>query len=414
MVSLFGLNNRGKDDLVSLDVPPSLPDTVVDRNMVSLGDEAKSGSYNVGNTKSSGRDSKENFNSLQEKDPVHFEDLGYKESRKLPNDLVSPELKNIKFSFQDKNYEDREKDGFFKDSFEDAISQKSQKSKLEMEELYQREKELKSKQYMESKANPFDFYNNYGKNVYQRDNANPSYFNNTGFNNTSNQNSIQKISLPSNEMKNASSPLGEGPFDNCEKFENSENPSISFFKELQRRFQDEKNELYSSISTGLLHKMKDYHESIKSGKHFFLGDKDVDDVVYRYLLELRELESEWLIRSKEFESARNLLLEKENEIEKKLARFNNVIRNAEKFRMLSKKTTSDKAFRLENGVMLFSVEDLLYELSRINEDIFRHHVNEERNDFSTWIEHVFLYTELSRHVRDAKSKDEMIRIIKDF
>lgn len=378
MVSFLGFNRKENDKSVSLDVPPSLPDTTMDKNMV----------FDRSDSNQSLTEPLQRSNPSFESTNSGFEGVDVRtEPRKLPDGLLSADIKEVRFSTDDVKPSNDSLNGSFEGS-----------SKMEKEEFSEQYYQSKPSFNQTVKSNPFDFYKNDEK---KREHSLPY-----------NRNQDVGKSLNAQDAvwggKDSEESSKKNPLIRDDK------ASISFFKELERRFSEEKNELYSIISSGLLHKMKDYHESINNGKHFFLGNKDVDDVIYSYLLELRELESEWLIRSREFESAKNLLLEKESEIEKKLARFRNVIRNAEKFRMLGKKTTSDKAFRLQSGVMLYSVEDLLYELSKMDEEVFRHHVNEERNDFSTWIEHVFLYSELSDQIKSARNKDEMIRIIRDF
>jgi len=385
MVSFLGFIGKGKDKSVSLDVPPILPDTSIDKNMAfDRGDYTKDP---IGPSQMSDGQNLEGTNRGFSGSNEH------NEPRRLPENLVSPEVKGISISVD-----------------ENADSSKSTRPTESQPYDYSRLNTVgNSNRSSEETNNPFDFYKKNEDNY--RNSSSNSIYKGT---NPLEPNSFEDGSQSKKwNFDGNNNPKETNLIDERMQAQN-ERASISFFKELERRFNEEKSELYSSLSSGLLHKMKDYHESLKSGRHFFLGEKDIDDAVYSYLLELRELESEWLIRSREFESARNLLLEKESEIEKKLARFKNVIRAAEKFRMLGKKTTYDKAFRLQNGVLLYSVEDLLYELSKMDESVFRHHVNEERNDFSTWVEHVFSYHEIADHIKNAKSPGEMIKIIREF
>lgn len=49
----------------------------------------------------------------------------------------------------------------------------------------------------------------------------------------------------------------------------------------------------------------------------------------------------------------------------------------------------DKAFVLSDGGELRSLVHLIDALENMSDGVFSHHVNEERNDFSTWLKDVF-------------------------
>lgn len=49
----------------------------------------------------------------------------------------------------------------------------------------------------------------------------------------------------------------------------------------------------------------------------------------------------------------------------------------------------EKNFVLKSGEMISSIKDLAIIIDCMDNNVFKHHVNEERNDFSTWINDVF-------------------------
>ena len=53
------------------------------------------------------------------------------------------------------------------------------------------------------------------------------------------------------------------------------------------------------------------------------------------------------------------------------------------------KVPDERAFVLEEGRKLKSVFELVDALETMSEEVFRHHVSPERNDFANWLEGVF-------------------------
>ncbi len=65
----------------------------------------------------------------------------------------------------------------------------------------------------------------------------------------------------------------------------------------------------------------------------------------------------------------------------------------------------DKEFVLANGSRLRNLFELSEELAQMNEDVFNHHVTKEKNDFASWVEHVFSEKKLAEHFRQSSSKE---------
>ena len=63
-------------------------------------------------------------------------------------------------------------------------------------------------------------------------------------------------------------------------------------------------------------------------------------------------------------------------------------------------------FVLSNGEKLKDLRDLVNTLEKMPEDVFRHHVNEMRNDFSNWVKDVFKDSSLAEELKRMHSKME--------
>lgn len=72
---------------------------------------------------------------------------------------------------------------------------------------------------------------------------------------------------------------------------------------------------------------------------------------------------------------------------------------------------SDNYFFLENGRILRNIYELVNALSSMEDQTFSHHVNNERNDFSSWVLHVFDDKNLANKLQKCKTKDDMVSAI---
>ena len=64
-------------------------------------------------------------------------------------------------------------------------------------------------------------------------------------------------------------------------------------------------------------------------------------------------------------------------------------------------------FVLVTGVPLKNLKELANKLEHMNDWVFRHHVNHERNDFSNWIRYVLKEDELAEEIEDIYDKQIM-------
>lgn len=68
-------------------------------------------------------------------------------------------------------------------------------------------------------------------------------------------------------------------------------------------------------------------------------------------------------------------------------------------------------FFVHGGGELASLDDLFTELQTMEAHTFAHHVNEERNDFATWVRDVFGDRHLARHIELANDKDKLCKLL---
>ncbi|MBD3310774.1 hypothetical protein GF351_06155 [Candidatus Woesearchaeota archaeon] len=69
----------------------------------------------------------------------------------------------------------------------------------------------------------------------------------------------------------------------------------------------------------------------------------------------------------------------------------------------------DRRFFVNDGKILSELRELPAALRKMRKQTFDHHVNEERNDFSNWVNDVIGDSELADQITEAKSKTKMTR-----
>ncbi len=79
--------------------------------------------------------------------------------------------------------------------------------------------------------------------------------------------------------------------------------------------------------------------------------------------------------------------------------------------MQSMEIPDEKKFFLCNGEVVHNLPDLMERLKTMDEGVFQHHVNPERNDFANWIRDVFDNKKLARDVSRLKTKEGMAKKI---
>ena len=72
-----------------------------------------------------------------------------------------------------------------------------------------------------------------------------------------------------------------------------------------------------------------------------------------------------------------------------------------------------QSFWLCTNENLRSLSSLVSSLQKVDDDVFRYHVNREKNDFEKWIREVVKDKELAREIARVKTKETLIRKISE-
>jgi hypothetical protein len=68
-------------------------------------------------------------------------------------------------------------------------------------------------------------------------------------------------------------------------------------------------------------------------------------------------------------------------------------------------------FYLKNGKPVKSLQELIKALRVIDDETFKHHVNDTRNDFANWLRDILKKEDLADQVRSKKVKEELLKIL---
>lgn len=83
-------------------------------------------------------------------------------------------------------------------------------------------------------------------------------------------------------------------------------------------------------------------------------------------------------------------------------------------RKFSQDIPSEYAFVLNDGRKLKNLNELVLALQDMSENIFSHHVNENKNDFANWIRDVIKEQELANAVIEKRTKKELLTALRGF
>ena len=73
----------------------------------------------------------------------------------------------------------------------------------------------------------------------------------------------------------------------------------------------------------------------------------------------------------------------------------------------------EQSFWVNNGPILKNLEELANALPDMSSETFGHHVNNEKNDFSSWISQVIGDEKLANDLLSSKSKDSVLKKIRN-
>ena len=71
-------------------------------------------------------------------------------------------------------------------------------------------------------------------------------------------------------------------------------------------------------------------------------------------------------------------------------------------------------FWLRDGRAVKNLNELAEALRTMSDDVFRHHVNSEKNDFYNWVRDVFKDSVLAARMRNARTQQKMASVIQMY
>ncbi|MEI6614838.1 MAG: DUF5752 family protein, partial [Chrysiogenales bacterium] len=79
-----------------------------------------------------------------------------------------------------------------------------------------------------------------------------------------------------------------------------------------------------------------------------------------------------------------------------------------------KDVSEERVFFVCDGRTLKNLDELAHALAEISDDVFRYHVNEEKNDFANWIRDVMNKQKLADKLFKTADKEKTKQIIIEF
>ena len=76
--------------------------------------------------------------------------------------------------------------------------------------------------------------------------------------------------------------------------------------------------------------------------------------------------------------------------------------------------SAEHYFYLNNGKKLKNIAELMESLKDMDQDLFSFHVNEQHNDFASWIRNVFGKKELARRINQTRYPASMLKSIEKY
>jgi hypothetical protein len=187
-----------------------------------------------------------------------------------------------------------------------------------------------------------------------------------------------------------------------------------YFSEIEHYIRNKDvNEIIDDVlKKDFLTDMKDYHDSKALGKPFYLNKDDLKSKLRMRMDALRRLEEEWHAAKVMVEEEEKKRMRLEHEIDVQGQELKELFRQIKMSQWLEQEAPFGQYFRLVNGQELKSLNDLRKALSYMSDDEFNHHVNQERNDFATWVRDALKNHELYEKLISLKSRKELEELLK--
>jgi hypothetical protein len=184
----------------------------------------------------------------------------------------------------------------------------------------------------------------------------------------------------------------------------------SFFSNILRHINQDGVIKEKLLSGDLFSRMSNYWElkkdEIRTGSSLSNEQKLEQDLI-KELMELENLENKWQVQKLALEEDLKFLHEREKDIQLKLEELKRITNELK----LYKNVSPEEYFYLHNGVVIKNLHELIDALEVMDEETFKHHVNDNRNDFSNWVKEVIKDINIAEKLNKAKTKNEMIKIL---
>ncbi|MBI3035583.1 hypothetical protein HYY71_04630 [Candidatus Woesearchaeota archaeon] len=76
-------------------------------------------------------------------------------------------------------------------------------------------------------------------------------------------------------------------------------------------------------------------------------------------------------------------------------------------------TAPEQCFWVNNGPILKNIEELANALPNMSDEAFHHHVNSEKNDFSSWINGAIGDQKLANDILSSKNRESTIKKVRN-
>ena len=77
----------------------------------------------------------------------------------------------------------------------------------------------------------------------------------------------------------------------------------------------------------------------------------------------------------------------------------------------SENAPEEKAFYLNNGKIIWNINELKGELNQMDNNTFYHHVTPDHNDFANWVKEVFKAEELAREISTEHEANRLAAVL---
>jgi len=69
----------------------------------------------------------------------------------------------------------------------------------------------------------------------------------------------------------------------------------------------------------------------------------------------------------------------------------------------------EQSFWVNNGPIVKNLDELSHALPELSDDLFSHHVNNDKNDFSNWIRDIIGDQKLANDIISSRNKESMLK-----